>query len=229
MSIAAWIQALPQLLRDADELVQSYRHDFAHHGCTEPGADRCTYCPRVPAGKDARCKRCIRADEILAELAKFPMEALLSLAPTEPEQAKWYARQAFAPEACNYCGEPSMVFFSFNPEAVPDICPACFVTAEGFAASDPGPGYELTPKAVRHIEVGCPLPPGHDGDCQASAERAAPPKETEWPRTKAGLVQGYREGASTTPKCKTCNDQRVICTRVEHCPDCAAPPKEHQK
>jgi hypothetical protein len=65
-------------------------------------------------------------------------------APPEPS-ATFTARQTLESEPCNYCGEGAKVFFSLNPEAMPDICPACFVTALGFAEPD-AETFTLLPK-----------------------------------------------------------------------------------
>lgn len=80
------------------------------------------------------------------------------------------ARQSLEAEPCNYCREPATVFFSLNPEATPDICPACFVTALGFAEPD-AETFTLLPKrspARAALPARAPDPDLQPGDLSES-------------------------------------------------------------
>jgi hypothetical protein len=147
--------AFPETLREApwaslNDVVTAYVSDVA-----------------PPGGDSPRAIVLAAIDRLRAALER-PRPA-----PPEPS-ATFTARQTLESEPCNYCGERTKVFFSLNPEATPDICPACFVTALGFAEPD-AETFTLTPR-VPH----CECPSDHVGNqwhTQQCLEESGVPRE----------------------------------------------------
>lgn len=62
-------------------------------------------------------------------------DVLALLDETPPAQV--FQRNAGKLEACSYCGEMAVVFYSFNPDALPDMCHAYYKAAKSGEAQTP--------------------------------------------------------------------------------------------